>query len=363
MTTAFPSPAAFPTPVTVVDEAVLDANIAAMAARAAAAGLTLRPHVKTHKSVEIARRQLAAGAIGLTVATIGEAEVFVRAGFDDIFLAYPLWLTPESAARLRALQTTATIALGCDSIESGRHTAALLPGARVLIEVDSGHHRTGVDPAEAGTVAAALVAAGLDVHGLFTFPGHSYAPGEAAAAATTEIAALTEAAGVLRAHGVEPQVLSGGSTPSAAFLQESPLTELRPGVYVFHDAQQWELGTCGPRDISFTVHATVVSRRPGRDGPGRVVLDAGSKVLGADRSPWATGGGRLLDEPEARIVQLSEHHAVAQWPGDQLPELGSRVRVVPNHVCNAVNLVEQLVPVRDGLAGPPWPVDARGANG
>lgn len=348
------------TPFTVVDEVVLDTNIAAMARSAAAAGIALRPHVKTHKSVEIARRQLTAGAIGITVATIGEAEVFAAAGVDDIFIAYPLWLTRARAARLRALAATTTITLGCDSVESGRHTASLLTDTpvRVLIEIDSGHHRTGVQPDAAGAVAAALVDAGLDVRGVFTFPGHSYAPGEAAAAAASEIALLVGAADSLRAHGVEPLVLSGGSTPSAAYLQSSPLTELRPGVYVFNDAQQWELGSCDPTAISLTVQSTVVSRRPGH-----VVLDAGSKVLGADRSAWATGSGRLLDVPDARISQLSEHHAVVQWPdGVPQPELGEILRVVPNHVCNAINLVDHLVPVRDGVTGEPWPVDARGAN-
>lgn len=348
------------TPFTVVDETVLDANIAAMAGGAAAAGIALRPHVKTHKSVEIARRQLAAGAAGITVATVGEAEVFAAAGIDDIFIAYPLWLTEAKAARLRALTSSATITLGCDSVESGLRTAALLAGAsvRVLIEIDSGHHRTGVQPGSAGTVAAELVGAGLDVRGVFTFPGHSYSPGEAAAAAASEIALLVAAAESLQAHGVEPTVLSGGSTPSAAYLQSSPLTELRPGVYVFNDAQQWELGSCDPTAISLTVHATVVSRRPGH-----VVLDAGSKVLGADRSAWATGSGRLLDVPDARISQLSEHHAVVQWPADLAqPELGEILRVVPNHVCNAINLVDELLPVRDGVPGELWPVDARGAN-
>lgn len=346
------------TPVTVVDEAVLDANIAAMATAAAAAGVMLRPHVKTHKSIEIARRQRAAGAAGITVATLAEAEVFVAAGFDDVFIAYPLLLTPEKADRLRALATRAVVSIGCDSIDSGRRTAALVPGLRVVVEVDCGHHRTGVQPEDAGDLAVELTTAGLQVRGVFTFPGHSYAPdGGAAAAALSEVAALSAAADSLRSHGIEPAVISGGSTPSAPFLQASVLTELRPGVYVFNDAQQWELGVCRPERIALTVHAAVVSRRDGH-----LVLDSGSKVLGADRSPWATGAGRLLDHPDARIVQLSEHHAVVRWPGDVLPELGDVLRVVPNHVCAAVNLVDELVPVRGGVVGDPWPVDARGAN-
>ena len=135
------------------------------------------------------------------------------------------------------------------------------------------------------------------------------------------------------------------------------LTELRPGVYVFGDAQQWELGTLSPETIALTCVATVVSHGSSSEG-GHVVLDAGMKALGADRAAWTTGWGRLLDHPDARITSLSEHHGVVAWDSSPVPELGSRVRVVPNHVCNAVNLTDELV-LTDGRV---WPVDARGAN-
>jgi D-serine deaminase-like pyridoxal phosphate-dependent protein len=194
------------------------------------------------------------------------------------------------------------------------------------------------------------------VAGVFTFPGHSYAPGAAAPVATDEALALRQAAESLRAHGVEPDVVSGGSTPTAAEAHEDVLTELRPGVYVFGDAQQWELGTTSADRIALTCVATVVSH--GSSPEGHVVLDAGSKALGADRAAWATGYGRLIDHPEARITSVSEHHAVVAWDGSPAPELGSRVRVVPNHVCNAVNLTDELVLTGGGT----WPVHARGAN-
>jgi D-serine deaminase-like pyridoxal phosphate-dependent protein len=132
-------------------------------------------------------------------------------------------------------------------------------------------------------------------------------------------------------------------------------------VGVLGDAQQWELGSMPARDIAFTCHATVVSH-----AGGRLVLDAGSKVLGADRAPWATGHGRLLDHPDARIVLLSEHHAVAALPEHaELPPLGSVVRVVPNHVCTAVNLVDELAVFDHGTDAQPvasWRVAARGRN-
>jgi D-serine deaminase-like pyridoxal phosphate-dependent protein len=136
------------------------------------------------------------------------------------------------------------------------------------------------------------------------------------------------------------------------------MTEMRPGVYVFGDAQQLELGSIPPDAIALTALATVVSRPPGR-----VVLDAGSKVLGPDRAPWATGNGRLLDHMGARITQMSEHHAVVAWEdGSPPPEIGSRLRVVPNHVCIAVNLVDELVVCEAGAVVDRWPVAARGAN-
>lgn len=345
------------TPCPVVDIDVLDANIAAMAALARDRRAVLRPHVKTHKCGEIARRQLAAGAAGITVATVSEAEVFAAAGCPDVFVAYPVWVDPARGARLRELASHCALRVGIDSVEGAlalsRHGGAAV---EVLVEVDSGHHRTGVPPAAAGAVALAATRAGLRVRGVFTFPGHGYGPGLPGPAAADEAGALNVAATALRAAGLPVDVVSGGSTPTVGHTAAGALTELRPGVYVLGDAQQVELGTCGMSEIAFTVAATVVSR-----GPGRVVLDAGSKVLGADRPAWASGFGRLADHPDARLTALSEHHATVALAG-RLPELGSVVRVVPNHVCAAVNLVDELVVVSGATVVDRWRVAARGAN-
>jgi D-serine deaminase-like pyridoxal phosphate-dependent protein len=346
------------TPYLRVDAARLHRTITGTAARAAAAGISLRPHVKTHKCVEIARLQVDAGAIGITVATVGEAEVFAHHGFDDVFVAYPLWLTDEAAARLREVAQHARLAIGIDSPEAAARAASLLEGSGVeaLVEVDCGHHRSGVRPSDAGALAVSAEEAGLPVRGVFTFPGHSYAPDALLSSAEDESRALTAAIASLRESGLEPDVVSGGSTPSLAHSDTALLTELRPGVYVFGDAQQWELGTTAPSDIALTCRATVVSH-----AGGRLVLDSGSKALGADRAPYATGWGRLLEHPDARIVLLSEHHAVVDLGGAPLPPIGSRVDVVPNHVCNAVNLTDTLW-ADDGVAPVPWSVAARGRN-
>lgn len=343
-----------PTPFLAIDLPVLQANIERVAAWADDRGLALRPHVKTHKSPEIAHMQEDAGVGGLTVATVGEAEVFAQQGFDDLFVAYPLWLDDDRRRRLARLAERATLRVGFDSVEAARRLAGT--GVTGLVEVDSGHHRSGVAPEAAGEVAAGAVEGGLEVLGAFTFPGHSYAPGGRAAAAGGEAGALASAAEALRAAGIEPVVLSGGSTPSLAETGDG-LTESRPGVYVFNDAQQWELGSCSPDQIALTCHATVVSH-----AGGRLVLDSGSKVLGEDRPAWASGFGRLLDHPEARIVILSEHHAVADLAGRPLPPLGSTVRVVPNHACNAVNLVDEYAVLADGGLVDRWAVAARGMN-
>lgn len=356
-----------PTPFVVVDHDVLNSNIAAMAASACNRGLALRPHAKTAKIPEIARLQIAAGAIGLTVATIGEAEVFATAGIEDLFIAYPLWVDEHAARRLLAVTRSTRLTVGVDSVAGAEQLARSLgrdvSRVAVRIEVDSGHHRSGVLPGDAAGVARAAARAGLRVAGVFTFPGHSYGPGAAQSAADDERAALAMAADGLRAAGFAAIEVSGGSTPSASLSSGGTLTELRPGVYVFGDAQQWELGHCRPEDIALTVESTVVSSRPAGPGePARLVLDAGSKILGSDRAAWATGHGRLLDHPDARIPALSEHHATVTWHDADPPPLGTRVRVVPNHVCITVNLVDEVQVRRNGVPVDRWTVAARGRN-
>jgi D-serine deaminase-like pyridoxal phosphate-dependent protein len=351
-------PVDLPTPYVTVDADVLDGNLRAMAGSTAARGLALRPHAKTHKCVEIARRQIALGATGLTVATVQEAEVFADGGLDDLFIAYPVWPSPWQATRLRDLADRVALRVGVDSAESAAALGRAVPGLEVLVEVDSGHQRSGVAPGCAGAIAVAAEEAKLRVRGVFTFPGHAYGPSRQRSAQEDESAALSAAAAAVAAAGLDAGVVSGGSTPTAALTGAGPMTEMRPGVYVFGDAQQIELGTGDWSHIALTVTSTVVSRHGQR-----VLVDAGSKVLGADRQPWATGGGRLLDHPDARIVALSEHHATITMPdGVPLPSLGDTLRIVPNHACATVNLADELIVVSGDDQIDRWPVDARGAN-
>jgi D-serine deaminase-like pyridoxal phosphate-dependent protein len=348
------------TPFLAVDVEVMNRNLKRAADDASRAGVALRPHAKTHKVPEIARRQLELGAVGLTLATVSEAEICADAGVTDIFIAYPVWPSDSRSKRLRMLAERVSLRVGVDSIETVSALGSALSGSgiQVMIEVDSGHHRSGVAPDQAGVVAAAADRAGLQVAGVFTFPGHSYSPTGREQAARDEADAISIAAFMVERAGLECPVRSGGSSPTRAATDTEVINELRPGVYVFNDAQQLELGACDWDDIALTAQATVVSRR-GQE----VITDAGSKVLGADRPAWATGFGRLPDFPDARVVALSEHHATVRFPdGTNLPELGSRLRIAPNHVCAAVNLVDELVVLQGGEIVDSWNVAARGAN-
>jgi D-serine deaminase-like pyridoxal phosphate-dependent protein len=351
------------TPQVVVDVDRLDRNVAAMAGALAARGVALRPHAKTHKSVEVARRQLAAGAAGITVATVGEAEVFAAAGVDDLFVAYPVWAAGAKAERLRRLAgRVRRLRVGADSPEGARLLGAALAGtaAEVLVEVDSGGARTGVaDPAAAAAVADAAAGAGLPVVGVFTHGGHSYAaPGAGAAAADGEVRALDAAARALAAAGHPVEVRSAGSTPTALLSARDGVTEERPGTYVFGDRQQVRLGAHPPEDVALVVVTTVVSV-----SGGRAVLDAGAKTLAKDLPATVEGYGLLPAYPAATITRLYDHHAVVE-PGDgPLPRLGEVLAVVPNHVCPVVNLATELVAVSSGRTVGRWPVDARARSG
>ncbi|MFF1380010.1 alanine racemase [Streptomyces sp. NPDC058308] len=362
---AIPLPDGLATPALVVDLEVLDNNISRLAETSRSQGFALRPHAKAHKCGQIADRQLRAGARGLSVATISEAEAFARAGVDDLFIAYPVWLDAGKAQRLRRLADDVALRVGVESVEGAQRLGNAVRGSarpvEVLVEVDSGSHRTGVQPHAAGEVGKAAADAGLDVVGLFTFPGHGYGHDAQARerAARDEERTLGEAAQVLRDLGLDIRVVSGGSTPTVGWWQPGAVNELRPGVYVFNDATQLAIGTCGMEDLALVAAATVISV----PAPDRFVLDIGSKVLGSDRSSWVTGHGYLPQFPQGSITGLWEHHAVVRIPeGVRGPSLGSVVAVVPNHVCTPVNLADELLVVRDGEVIDRWQTAARGAN-
>jgi len=367
MTQAFLDDAAMATldtPVVVVDLDRVQTRIEAMAAAMQQRGVALRPHAKTHKSIEVARRQLAAGAAGLTVATIGEAEVFADAGIDDLFVAYPLVPRGPKVDRLRALSERCTLAVGADSVAGLQALANAVRGSSrppaILIEVDVGGHRTGVPPGAVGRLAEQAGDLGLSGRGVFTHGGHSYAGrAERNAAAEDEMRGLGAAADSLRAIGIEPVVVSAGSTPTAELSAGGQVTEERPGTYVFDDRQQTFLSGRPLDDVALLVAATVVSHGASNG----FVVDAGAKVLAKDVAPYLAGHGSIVGCPEAVIERVNDHHGVVSVPdGIARPAVGDVVWIAPNHVCPVVNLVDELVVARDGRIVDRWAVDARGRN-
>jgi D-serine deaminase-like pyridoxal phosphate-dependent protein len=355
------------TPCLVIDLDVVEANARRMAATMGSRGIALRPHAKTHKSVALGEIQIEVGASGLTVGTLGEAEVFAEAGFEDLFIAYPLWAVGAKAARLRALHEQADLRLtvGLDSPAAAQRLAAAADGSerplRVLIEVDPGNHRSGVAPPDAGRLAATAASLGLEVDGVFTHGGHAYAgPDAVGGAARDEVAALGAAVAALEAEGLHARVVSAGSTPTADGAASSPVNEIRPGTYLLGDRIQVALGGSPPDGVAIAVVATVVSTAV----PGQIVIDAGAKTLTKDLPPYLHGYGEIVGYPDAVIERVNDYHGVVRIAaGKESPKLGETVAVIPNHACPVVDLHDSFVATRSGSIVGIWPVDARGRSG
>jgi D-serine deaminase-like pyridoxal phosphate-dependent protein len=333
--------ASLETPVPVVDLDIAEANMARMQAYADAHGLSLRPHIKTHKLPMLARRQLELGAHGITCQKLGEAEVMADAGLDDIFISYPI-IGEAKAERLAALAARVKMRVNCDSSAG---IATLAKAARhgheigVVIEFDSGNKRSGVMTVDEAVSLAKEAAAtpGLRFDGLMTYPV------SAASGAFLE-AILPQ----LRAEGLEPAILSGGGTPDAFRTHElAPVNELRVGTYIYNDRMMVAAGHAGWQDCALHLHVTVISR-PTAD---RGIIDAGTKSFAADLMPQGAelGYGYFPDYPEARLERLSEEHGMLDLSAcARKPELGERLRVVPNHVCPVSNLHDRVAFVRGG---------------
>jgi D-serine deaminase-like pyridoxal phosphate-dependent protein len=364
-----------PTPFAFVDLTRVRRNIAAMQALASRAGVRLRPHAKTHKSPVIARWQIDAGAAGICCAKLGEAEVFAAAGIDDIRLPYPVH--PSNASRVVALLDRTRLSIIVDDEAVAREWSDAMTRAGrvldVLVKVDVGFHRCGIDPASAG--AADMVRRvgglpGLRLRGLLSHAGHGYGAESRdalRAVATKEIEILTTLAERLRTGGVDLPEISVGATPTARFIVEQRgATEMRPGNYVFFDRTQAGLEAATLDDCAMAVVSTVVSR-PAAD---RVIFDAGSKTLTNDgaRGFGAFAGHGLvfrdLDgaRPDASIVleRLSEEHATARVTGDCDLRTGDRVRILPNHACTVTNLMDELVLTEGMAVTGRLPIAARG---
>jgi len=345
------------TPALYVDLDVLGRNIARMQQQCRAWGVALRPHVKTHKTPEIAQMQLDAGAIGITVAKVGEAEVLPGA---DVLVAYPL-LKPK-LPRLRALAKTRALKVAVDSAQFARD----LQGIDTLVEIDVGVGRCGAQSPEQAVLIAQACS---DFQGIFYWP--SWLDEAGFRAACVKIDAVLAA---LSAAGFEAKIVSGGSTPGAA---KTPLiprtTEIRPGTYVFYDASSLAAKVCGEADCALRVLTTVVSTAV----PGQCVIDAGSKTFSSDQTVGSGTFGHFVGRPWTMRKLNEEHGYVEPHPltpspfgrggtnGESRdegapPRVGEKVWVVPSHACATVNLHDEIWYGRRSRVEGSWKVAARG---
>jgi D-serine deaminase-like pyridoxal phosphate-dependent protein len=362
------------TPAVLVDVNRARNNIARMQALAAAHGKRLRPHAKTHKSPVVAKWQLEAGAVGICCAKIGEAEVFADAGIGDIRLPYPVH--PSNADRVVRLLDRVRLSIITDLTETAREWSAAMAAARrtldVLVKVDVGFHRCGIDPHRpdaADFVAEVATLPGLRLRGLLSHAGQSYGASSEAELrdiAAQEAALLTAMASEVRAKGTAIEEVSVGATPTARFSAPAAgVTELRPGNYVYFDRTQVALGAATLADCALTVLATVVTKHKDR-----VIFDSGSKTLTTDGASGAgTGYGAVfasVEDPTSideglAVERLSEEHATVRVvSGATRLQVGDRVRILPNHSCVVSNLVDDVVLVDGTTVVDRIPVAARG---
>ena len=360
------------TPAVLIDRARAERNIARMQTAADDRSVRLRPHTKTHKSPIVAGWQIARGAIGICCAKLGEAEVFAAAGIGDIRLPYPLH--PANADRVIALlgRTRLSFILDHPAVAKQWSEAMVRAGKRVeiLVKIDVGFHRCGLDPDSRDTVATIRAMAalpGLDFRGLLSHAGqayHAHSEDGLRLMAEAEVRTMSDLASWCRAKGLAVDEISLGATPPARFsLQHAGFTEFRPGNYVYFDRTQVALGAATLDDCALTVLARVVSK-PAAD---RIILDSGSKTLtndGARGFAPAPGYGVILrdGQPDDTLLieRLSEEHATVKVLSGSTPlGPGDLVRIVPNHSCVVSNLVDQAW-LADGDTVEPLPIAARG---
>jgi D-serine deaminase-like pyridoxal phosphate-dependent protein len=341
------------TPAPVIDLNVMEANIARQQATCDALGLRFRPHIKTHKVPAIAAMQRAAGAQGITTQKTTEARVFVEAGFDDLIVAVPA-IGVQKTARLCDFAERATVHAVVDSAEAARGIAQMASERGVqlglLVEVDSGAGRAGVQSADEALALARLISdlPGVTLSGLFWYPSRKdVLPLVAASRETLE-----------RAH-IPVTMLSGGGTGADAISAQAGATEHRSGTYVFNDMTCVRRGVATLDQCALSVAVTVVSTAV----PGSLTVDGGSKTFTNDAPPTGDEGyGSVLGQPELTIRRMNEEHGIVRVPeGARRPAVGDKVRIIPNHACGCVNLHDVLYGLRDGVVEAVWPVAARGA--
>jgi D-serine deaminase-like pyridoxal phosphate-dependent protein len=354
------------TPALVVDLDIMERNLCRVAEYARSHGLRLRPHTKTHKSSRIGRRQLDAGAAGLTVAKTTEAEVMLGAQPPDLLIAYPI-VGRAKMDRLTALARRTRVTVSLDSEQAAREISDAARAAQVeigvLAEVDVGLGRVGVSPGQPLLDLARVLQKlpGLALEGIAFYPGQIKDMGGDGRAAFNQVGELLASIlKELRRAGLEARIVSGGSTPTLFHSHEMPgLNEIRPGTYVFNDLNTIRSGACAMADCAASVLATVVSTAR----PGQMIVDGGSKTFSSDRLNNSTDVtfGHLVEAPGARFHKMNEEHGFVDLTRAETSfQVGDRVHIVPNHICVAVNLHEQVYGLRGDQVEEVWRVEGRG---
>ena len=354
------------TPALVVDMDILERNLRRVAGYAHEHGLRLRPHTKTHKSIRLARRQLQLGAAGLTVAKVSEAEVMLAAEPADLLVAFPI-VGRSKLARLMQVAQRTRVTVALDSMFAARQLSDAAREAQaevgVLAEFDAGLGRVGVPPGEALLHLAQCIRKlpHLTFQGLAFYPGHIKDLDEPGLRALVQ---LSELLGSIledfREAGIDVPIVSGGSTPTLFHSHEiHGLTEIRPGTYVFNDINSVRSGGCAMEDCAASILATVVSVAR----PGQMIIDGGSKTFSSDRPVNSSDVtfGHVVEAPGARFHKMNEEHGFIDLSrAEHEFGIGDRVRVIPNHICVAVNLHERVYGIRGDTVEEIWNVDARG---
>lgn len=356
------------TPAVLIDLDVLDRNLRKTAELARQAGVKLRPHTKTHKSVWIAKEQIRYGACGITVAKLGEAEVMADGGIDDILVAYPI-VGEAKLERLGRLMSRAKITVSTDNVDVARGLSALGvrlgQPVRLYIDVNTGLNRCGKEPGQETVELVKQMAdlPGIRIVGVMTHAGHAYGKTsreELLGIARYEAESLAMTMRMLRDDlGLPMEEVSVGSTPTSKFITELAgigVTEMRPGAYVFGDISQSAIGLIDESEYAMQIKATVVST----PREGTILVDAGSKTLTTDVNPHRRGYGLVRGTPEAVIDRLSEEHGSIAVPAGTEWKIGDAVYIIPNHCCTVTNLHDRLVGVRGGQVENYITVDARG---
>jgi len=352
------------TPALLIDLDIMERNLRRMADYTAEHGLRLRPHTKTHKIPALARQQIDLGAVGLTIAKVGEAAVMLAADPPDLLLAYPI-VGKRKLDRLMEVAKRAPVTVSLDSLTVARELSEAAAAAQIeigaLAEIDVGLGRVGVQPSDAADLARNIAQLpSLRFEGIAFYPGHIKTlddEGRRALAALSTL--LSGVVRDLKQAGLPPRIVSGGSTPTMFHSHEvAEMNEIRPGTYIFNDRNTVFSGACAWEDCAASILATVVSTAK----PGQMIIDGGSKTFSSDRPVNNdVGFGRLINAPAAVFTKMNEEHGFIDIHSvDESFSVGDRVRIIPNHVCVAMNLHEWVYGVRGNSVEQAWRVEGRG---